>query len=388
MSVRFSRLTRPAIRRLAPGEKITEHGITAERAVHGDIRYSVNVMVDGERIHRVLGRDSDGVTRTQCEEFIEAKRTDARQGRLSLPRGRKTNLTFKDAADLYLDRLREMGAKDQVNNRQHLRLHLVPYFGTMRLDKVSTFTLEKFRNHCRQKGLSESTVNRVLATYRRMARRLLEWKKIAGPLPMLRLEREHNRRTFVISDDEERRLLAAALGDSNPYAWLFVKVGLATGLRHGEILSTRFEHLDPVRRRLGVRVKGGRWRNQPLTREITEILRREREMATDQDGWIFPSSQSKTGHIGHMDGPFGRCVNRAGMDPKTVVPHTMRHTAITRLAQTGADIRTIQEYSGHESLEMVLRYAHAQDQVVDRALDRLEGRTAIEHPRARTIDKS
>ena len=39
----------------------------------------------------------------------------------------------------------------------------------------------------------------------------------------------------------------------------------------------------------------------------------------------------------------------------------MRHTAITRLALTGADIKTIQSFSGHESLEMILRYAHPVD---------------------------
>ncbi len=38
-----------------------------------------------------------------------------------------------------------------------------------------------------------------------------------------------------------------------------------------------------------------------------------------------------------------------------VTPHTMRHSAITRLAETGTDIKTIQEFSGHESLAMILR---------------------------------
>jgi len=46
MALRFSRLDRPAIRRLKLGEKITEHGITAERLADGDLRYSVDVMVD------------------------------------------------------------------------------------------------------------------------------------------------------------------------------------------------------------------------------------------------------------------------------------------------------------------------------------------------------
>ncbi len=71
------------------------------------------------------------------------------------------------------------------------------------------------------------------------------------------------------------------------------------------------------------------------------------------------------------------------MKPSQIIPHVLRHTAITRLAESGAGIATIQEFSGHESLEMVLRYTHAQDRAIDEALDRLEGGTIIEHPRAR-----
>ncbi len=95
MPLRFTRLDRPSIRRLKLGEKITEHGITAERLPDGDIRYTVNVMVDGERIHRVIGRQSEGVTRTQGEDFIGKQRAEAREGRLSLPKGRKLHLTFE-----------------------------------------------------------------------------------------------------------------------------------------------------------------------------------------------------------------------------------------------------------------------------------------------------
>ena len=51
MTRRFSRLTRPNIRRLKTDERVTEHGITAEMMADNDVRYSVNVMVDGQRIH-------------------------------------------------------------------------------------------------------------------------------------------------------------------------------------------------------------------------------------------------------------------------------------------------------------------------------------------------
>jgi integrase len=388
MALRFSKLDRPAIRRLAPGQAITEHGIAAERLADGDTRYSVNIMVDGNRVHRVIGRESEGVTRSQAEEFIARARTEAREGRLGLPSGRKLHLTFGIAVDIYLRKLEEIGGKDYVNNEQHIRLHLKPYFGSMRLDQISAFTLHKFQAHCRKKGIAESTINRILATYRRVGRKLVTWKIISTPLPMIQLQKERNARDYVISDDEEQRLLTAAAADSHPYVWLFIKLGLATSLRHSEMLRARFENFDSERRRLRVQVKGGRWRRQPLTRGITEVLLKERETARDPNGWIFPSIRAKSGHFESMDEAFARCVQAAGMDTSVVVPHTMRHTAITRLAATGADIKTIQEFSGHESMAMVLRYAHAQDHVIDAVLDRLDKRTAVEHRRTHTEQNS
>lgn len=79
MAKTFTTLTRPAMRKLAPGKKINEHGITFERQGNGDGVFTVNVMVDGQRIHRAIGRESDGTTRTQAEEFIEKVRRDARE---------------------------------------------------------------------------------------------------------------------------------------------------------------------------------------------------------------------------------------------------------------------------------------------------------------------
>ncbi|MCH8925912.1 MAG: site-specific integrase [Proteobacteria bacterium] len=380
MSLRFTRLTRPAIRKLQPGKRITEHGITAEGLPDGDIRYTIAVMVDGQRIHRVIGRASDGTTRTQAEDFIAKTRADAKEGRLNLPRGRKVHLTFAKAAKLYLQREKEAGGKDLVSKERHLRLHLVPYFGAMRVDRISTFTVEKFRNSLRKQGLAEGNINRILATYRRMGRRLARWEVIPTPLPMIELKRADDHRERVLSVAEEGVLLDAALADSNPYVWLFIKIGLATSLRHSEILSARFDRLDPQRKRLRVQVKGGKWRKQPLSEEITEILLRERDMAQDPEGWIFPSPNSASGHIDRMKKAFRRCVIRAGLDPSEVIPHTLRHSAITNLAETGADVKTIQEFSGHETLEMVFRYTHARDQRVDNAVEMMErAKTNVEH---------
>ena len=46
----FLKLTRLHMRKLEPGERVTEHGITFERLADGDGAFSVNVMVDRRRI--------------------------------------------------------------------------------------------------------------------------------------------------------------------------------------------------------------------------------------------------------------------------------------------------------------------------------------------------
>jgi integrase len=381
MPLRFARLSRPSIRRLKLGEKITEHGISAERLKDGDIRYSVNIMVDGERIHRVVGRESNGTTRTQAEDFISKTRADARDGRLQLPKGRKTPLTFAKAAKRYLEGEREVGAKDMASKEGHLRLHLVPYFGSMRVERISKFTVEKFRNKLRQKGMAEGGIIRVLATFRHMGNRLAnkEPPVIPAPFKMPTLGKTDNRRDYVLTPEGMAALLDAALNDSNSYIWLFIKMGLSTSLRHSEILSARFELLNEHRRRLRVRVKGGKWRDQPLSREMTETLIRERGMAAAPGIWIFPNPAAESGHMESMKKAFRRCVIRAGLDPTKVIPHTMRHSAITAFAETGADVRTIQKFSGHETLDMVYRYTHARDTRVDDALEKMErGRTEPE----------
>lgn len=68
MALKFHKLTRTNIRKVQPGDKLQEHGIFFERLQNGDGRYTVNIMVDGIRVHRVIGKESDGVTRKQAED--------------------------------------------------------------------------------------------------------------------------------------------------------------------------------------------------------------------------------------------------------------------------------------------------------------------------------
>jgi site-specific recombinase XerD len=69
-----------------------------------------------------------------------------------------------------------------------------------------------------------------------------------------------------------------------------------------------------------------------------------------------------------MDRSFRKAVITAKLDPDTITPHVMRHTAITKLAQAGVDIPTIQRISGHKTVKTVMRYTHVHDEHVNNAI--------------------
>ena len=185
------------------------------------------------------------------------------------------------------------------------------------------------------------------------------------------MEKEGRGRIVVLGDVEVDALLRAAVEDQDPDCWLFVLFGLNTAMRHSEMLQARFDQIDFAMLRLYVpQAKAGE-REQPITPELAEILRKEREGRDDPDGWIFPSARPRLCRFGHrtrMDRPFRRAVGRAGLDPAKVTPHVMRHTAITNLVMSGADLPTIQRISGHKTLAMVLRYTHVHGRHIDQAV--------------------
>jgi len=374
MSRSFQRLTRPAIRAMKPGEKINEHGITAERQATGDVRYSINIMVDGERVHRVVGRESDGVTRKQAEDAIESLRTRAREGRLDLPKGRKNHRSFAEAADDYITNLEKIGGKHIHEKRRHLASHLKPYFGKLRADKITDFGVKHYGRERKSAGVTQATVNRELATLSHMMNSIADWgwiKKDAKP--KIEKGEEPRKAITVMTHAQTDALMKAAIGDQDGRTWLFVACGLNTAMRHSEILRIRYDQIDFDTLRLFIPLAKAGEREQPITPTLADILARQQKMEDDPLGWVFPApARSKYEHRMTMRRQFERSVVRAKLDPKKVTPHVMRHTAITRLVKAGTDLPTIQRISGHKTLSMVLRYVHIHGQHIDSAIAALD----------------
>lgn len=383
MALRFVKLDSRLLRGLSPGDRVTEHGITAERLRNGDLRWSINIMVDAKRIHRVVGRESEGTKRGTAERLIEKLRTDARADRFNLPEGRKLHRSFSDAADDYLDRMESSGGKDMKNKRRHLKQRLVPFLGRDRLDKITGFRLGQYRQHRLSEGAKEATINREMSTLSHMLNRAASkdwsWMK-KEDVPEIPKEKEARKQIRILSVAQRQSLLKAATEDQDGRAWLFVMFGLNASMRHSEIVHRRYDEIDFENCFIWIdKAKAGE-RQQPITPALRDALIRQRKMEAEPDGWIFPTARKncQTPYRPDMREPFARIVKRAGLDPKVCTPHIMRHTAISSLVMARTDIPTIQKISGHKTASQVLHYVHLFGEHVQDAIGTLDISVPVE----------
>ena len=90
-------------------------------------------------------------------------------------------------------------------------------------------------------------------------------------------------------------------------------IGFYTGMRRGEIVSLCWERIDLDRRTLRVEeTKTGEPLELPITKQLAAIFERRladvEGPAPQAEGWVFPSSRSRTGYVagvGHFYGGIG-----------------------------------------------------------------------------------
>jgi len=401
MARKFHKLTSQSIRALVAGQRIIEHGIEYERLPSGDGVFRVNVMIDGRRIHRTLGRASEGVTPQRAWGWIAEMRFNAATERLGLSKGRKTRLSFQEAASRYLEELARLNGKDLLEKHRRLHLHLMPFFGHLELCKINSLEVERYKRQRREepslrggvrrgrgseqsrpaneaKLTSSATVNRELAVLSHLLNRAVEWGWIASrPVRIARFSEPPTRFEYLTSE-EIARLITHASQDPHPYILPFVVIALHSAMRAGEILSLRREQVDLDKQVIHLpRAKTGA-RDVPVSRDLAQYLERYLKSRLPDSEWLFPAPRSKCGHTREIVKPWDRVIKAAGLAGRHITRHTLRHTAITHLVQAGVDLPTVQRISGHKTFQMVFRYAHQNQQHVQDALSKLDGRIAVD----------
>jgi len=372
-------LNRPNIRALRKGGRIIDKGIIAEKLEDGrdgNVRYKINIMVDGVRHHRVIGTSRDGVTLTQAQEAIETLRTRAREERLDLPKGRKIAMSFGEAANKYIERLRDEGGKTIDRKERTLELYLTPAFGNKPLSKITSSDLAVYRAQRNKAGAKDATINREMAVISHLFNKAVDWGWVAAKPKIIRVK-EGDGRIVYLTPEQCVRVIEAARNDISPHIHPFCIIALSTSMRMSEILSIKPEHVDFDKRRIFVPSAKAGQREQPITKTLADFLKGHIKTLHEDAEWLFPNSASKSGRVMTIRKAHRRVVKAAGLNPDEIVRHTFRHTAITHLVQAGVDLPTVQKVSGHKTLAMVARYAHANGKHIDSAMDHLEERMGL-----------
>ena len=136
----------------------------------------------------------------------------------------------------------------------------------------------------------------------------------------------------------------------------------ATGMRVSELVGLPASAARGDPSALLVRGKGGRERLTPLTRPARAAMAEwlvARDAAAPKSPWLFPSR----GRSGHLTRAWFWAMAKAlaaaaGIDPKRISPHTLRHAFATHLLENGADLRAIQEMLGHADIATTEIYTH------------------------------
>jgi site-specific recombinase XerD len=104
--------------------------------------------------------------------------------------------------------------------------------------------------------------------------------------------------------------------------------------------------------------------------------------------WVFPNPDNATEHYRgtSLDHTHAVVRRELGMTREFVL-HSLRHTMLTRLGESGADAFTVQRVAGHHSITMSQRYVHPSRGAIEASFERFEAtpRGASEVPAKRVI---
>ena len=303
-----------------------------------------------------------------------------------------SDILFKDYAETWLAAYKQGRVRPTTYtlHRTNLDLHVLPFFGDMRLKDVRATHIQMFINTLR--GYSKSLQTKCLQQVRSIFQAaeadglivrspVLKDAKILAPEPA---EEE------PLTDEQVRALLSTIAGTK---AYTFCLIALSTGMRRGEILGLMWRDINfkdgvinvshnkafpmgdadaPVTELLKTEAAH---RRLPMGQCLSEHLHELKAVSDSpyvlsmENGESLSKSAFRAmwGMIERRTAGKGRVKRELGEGygklkvtlDFSVHPHQLRHTYITKLFEKGLDLKQVQYLAGHSRPEMTLRkYIH------------------------------
>jgi integrase/recombinase XerC len=236
---------------------------------------------------------------------------------------------------------------------------------------------------------SAATMARKIATLRSF----YKWAERRGlapanPMTAIRTPKQGKRLPKSITLDQVEKLLitppeAEVLGMRDR---AMLETMYSTGIRVSELVDLNVDDLDELGEAMRVRGKGKRERIVPVGTHALAAIKKYMAMVRADARFASLWPNSGAGKPLFMNKHGGRLSSRsvrrkldkylkaAGMDPK-ISPHTLRHSFATHMLENGADLRSVQEILGHQSLSTTQVYTHLTAQRLKSAYDQAHPRS-------------
>ncbi len=215
--------------------------------------------------------------------------------------------------------------------------------------------------------LKKVTISRKVAALRSFYRYLLRGGEVLfNPAELVQLPRCERYIPVVLSVDEVLSLLGVNFSE-DPMGLrdrAMIELFYSAGIRLSELTGLNIEDLDFARGLLKVRGKGRKERivpvGTPAVAAVEGYLKRRGELAAKggeegTDDALFISVRGKRMNRRGVARVVERVVRLSGIG-RNISPHVLRHTFATHLLDAGADLRSIQEMLGHQSLSTTQKY--------------------------------
>lgn len=241
---------------------------------------------------------------------------------------------------------------------------LLPEFGDIRLDRITTKQLVDFHSELREvHKLAPATCDHFIKLMRHVFNMAIKWEVIdKNPVSKkVALFNAYNRIERIPDETELQRLLLVLSTHPNRAACRISLYLLSTGCRLNEALSAEWGQIDwtqKVWRIPALNSKSKRMRPVPLNQSAIEVLEQVRN---DSPKWIFFNAESGT-HYKTLHNAWFDIRKKAGMPWLRV--HDLRHYYASALINNGVGISSVQALLGHSSPLVTQRYLHMNTQTL------------------------
>jgi integrase/recombinase XerD len=254
-----------------------------------------------------------------------------------------------------------------VNDINKLITFIAEHYPNLTPETVKLAQLRKFVEWMNQKGISPRTQARTISGIKSFYKFLLIEEAVENDPTTLVESPRIGRKLPEILTDEEINSLIEAIDDSKAEG-LRNKAILETlyscGLRVSELVDLKLSNLHFEQEFLRIAGKGERERLVPISKRAIEDIKKylllSRKKLTIEKGFenvVFLNRRGKKLSRVMIFTIIKNLADKIKLE-KNISPHTFRHSFASALVQGGADLRTVQEMLGHESILTTEIYTH------------------------------